>query len=185
MSGFTQVGTSEFFPGSFNFLDRIPVRFIPGRDQISVRLTLGLRALPHASRSLQRTRIREDAGLPWLCQAPPGDPIGYSSPHAPPERSFRVWPLASLAIWPRGVSHATLIRGCYVVVRGPSPAHAGVGVTPDRGFPPQPQLSRPAIGAATRSRSCPPTRQGRRGPTSAPRKGPGRTPTKRYSKLYA
>jgi len=45
--------------------------FIPGRDQISVRLTLGLRKLPQASRSLQRARIREHACLPRLRQTPP------------------------------------------------------------------------------------------------------------------
>ena len=40
---------------------------------------------------------------------------------------------------PRGVSHATPLWGCYVIVRDPSPAHAGSPVTTDRGFPPQHQ----------------------------------------------
>jgi len=48
--------------------------FIPGRDQISVRLTLGLRKLPKASRSLQRAWIRVDEFLPRLCQTPPRGP---------------------------------------------------------------------------------------------------------------
>jgi len=48
--------------------------FIPGRDHISVRLTLGLRKLPQASRSVQRARIWEDGCLPRLCQTPPGGP---------------------------------------------------------------------------------------------------------------
>jgi len=57
-------------------ISRIEFRwdFIPGRDHISVRLTLGLRRLPQASRSLQRARIREDVRLPRLCQTPPGGP---------------------------------------------------------------------------------------------------------------
>jgi len=48
--------------------------FIPGRDHISVRLTLGLRELPQASRSLRKARIREDVCLPCVCQTPPGGP---------------------------------------------------------------------------------------------------------------
>ena len=48
--------------------------FIPGRHHISVRLTLGLRKLPQASRSPQRARIREDVCLPCVCQTPPGWP---------------------------------------------------------------------------------------------------------------
>jgi len=39
------------------------------------------------------------------------------------------------------VSHATPLGGCYVDVRDPPPAHAGVRVTPDRGCPPQQSLS--------------------------------------------
>ena len=63
------------YPKLFQF-SRIEFRwdFIPGRNQISVRQTLGLRKLPQASRSLQRARIREDACLPRLCQTPPGGP---------------------------------------------------------------------------------------------------------------
>ena len=48
--------------------------FIPGRDQISVRLTTGLWTLPQTSRPLQRARIREDACLPRLRQTAPGGP---------------------------------------------------------------------------------------------------------------
>jgi len=73
---------------------------------------------------------------PWLCQAPLGDPIGYSSPHDPQEGSFRVWPSGSLDTRTRGVSHANPLGGCYVVVSGTSTAHAGVGVAPDREIPP-------------------------------------------------
>jgi len=62
--------------------------------------------------------------------------MGCSSPRAPLEGSFRVWPSGSLTTRPRGLSHATPLGGCYVVVRGPSPAHAGSRVTPDRQFAP-------------------------------------------------
>jgi len=58
---------------------------MPGRDHISVRLTLGLREFPQASRSLQRARIREDVCLPCVCQTLQGGPIGCSPPHAPLE----------------------------------------------------------------------------------------------------
>jgi len=50
--------------------------FIPGRDLISARLTLGLRKPPQASRSLQRASIREDAWLARLCHTPPGGADG-------------------------------------------------------------------------------------------------------------
>ena len=48
--------------------------FRPGRDQTSVRHSLELRKIAQASRYLQRTRIREDACLPRLCQTPSGGP---------------------------------------------------------------------------------------------------------------
>jgi len=138
ISGLTQDQYLGTYPKIFHF-SRIELRwdFIHGRDQISVRLTLGLRNLPKASQSLQSARIREDACLPWLCQAPLGDPIGYSSPHAHPEGPCRVWLSGSQGTRPRGVSHATTLGGCYVLVLGPSLDNAGVGVAPDTGFPPQ------------------------------------------------
>ena len=66
-----------------------------------------------------------------------GGPIGCSSPRAPLEGSFHVWPWGSLDTRPRGLSHATPLGGWYVTGHDPSPAHAGGRVTPDRGFPPQ------------------------------------------------
>jgi len=65
-----------------------------------------------------------------------GGPIGCSSPRAPLEGSFHVWPWGSLDIRPRGLSHATPLGGCYVTGHDPYPAHAGGRVTRDRGFPP-------------------------------------------------
>ena len=48
--------------------------FYPWASQISVRLTLELRKLPQASRSLERARIPEDVCLPRLSQIPPEGP---------------------------------------------------------------------------------------------------------------
>jgi len=126
ISGFSQNEYHGTDPKIFPF-SRIEFRwdFIPDRDQISIRLTLGLRKLPQASRSLQRARIWEDACLPRLCQTPPGGPIGCSSPRAPPEGSFHLWLSGSLDTHPRGVSHATSLGGCYVGGHDPSRAHAG------------------------------------------------------------
>jgi len=72
---FTQYQYLGTYPKIFHF-SRIEFRwdFIPGRNQISVRLTLGLRTLAQASRSLQTARIRKDGCLPRLCQTPPGGP---------------------------------------------------------------------------------------------------------------
>ena len=44
----------------------------PVRNLTSVRLMLGLRKLPQASRSLQTSRIRKDTWLSGMCQATPG-----------------------------------------------------------------------------------------------------------------
>jgi len=65
-----------------------------------------------------------------------GGRIGCSSPRAPLEGSFRVWPSGTLDTCPAGPSHATPLGGCYVTGHDASPAHAGGRVTPDRGFPP-------------------------------------------------
>jgi len=75
ISGFTQNQYLGTYPNILQF-SRIEFRwdFIPGRDHISVRLTLGLGKLPQASRSPQRARIREDMCLPGVCQTPPGGP---------------------------------------------------------------------------------------------------------------
>jgi len=75
ISGCTQNQYLGTYPKTFQF-SRIELRwdFIPGRDRISVRLTLGLRKLPHASRSPQRAQIREDVCLPCVCPTPPGGP---------------------------------------------------------------------------------------------------------------
>jgi len=72
ISGFTQSQYLGTYPKKIQF-SRIEFRwdFIPGRDHISVRLRLGLRNLPQASRSPQRARIREDMCLPCVCQTPP------------------------------------------------------------------------------------------------------------------
>jgi len=66
----------------------------------------------------------------------PGGPIRCSSPRAPPEGSFRLWPSNTLDTRPRGMSRATPLGGCYVTGHDPSSAHAGGRVTPDRGLPP-------------------------------------------------
>jgi len=123
---FTQNQYLGTYPKIFQF-SRIEFRwdFIPGRDHISVQLTLGLRKLPQASQSLQRARIREDVSLPCVCQTPQVGPIGCSPPHAPLEGSFHVWPWGSLDTHPRGLSHATPLGGCCVTGHDPSPAHAG------------------------------------------------------------
>ena len=75
ISGFTQNQYLGTYPKIFQF-SRIEFRwdFIPGRDHISVRLTLGLRKLPQASRSPQRARIQKDVCLPSVCQTPPRGP---------------------------------------------------------------------------------------------------------------
>ena len=75
MSGFTQNQYLGTYPKIFQF-SRIEFGwdFIPGRDHISARLTLGLRKLPQASRFPQRARIRNDACLLCVCQTPPGGP---------------------------------------------------------------------------------------------------------------
>jgi len=72
---FTQNQYLGTYPKNFQF-SRIEFRwdFIPGRNQISVRLTLGLRKLAQAFRSLQTARTREDGCLPRLCQTPPAGP---------------------------------------------------------------------------------------------------------------
>jgi len=47
-----------------------------------------------------------------VCVTPlQGGPIGCSSPHAPLERSFHVWPWGSLETRPRGLSHANPLEG--------------------------------------------------------------------------
>jgi len=68
-----KINTSGLIPSFFQF-SRIEFRwdFLPGRGHISVRLALGLRKLPQASRSPQRARIRDGACLPCMCQTPPG-----------------------------------------------------------------------------------------------------------------
>ena len=74
-SGLSQDQYVRTYPKKFQF-SRIEFRwdFIPGRAQISVPLTRGLRKLAQASQSLQRDRIWEDACLPRLCQTPSGGP---------------------------------------------------------------------------------------------------------------
>jgi len=76
-------------------------------------------------------------GASLACARPPqGGPIGRSTPHAPLEGSFHVWPWGSLDTPPRGLSHATPLGGCCVTVRDPSPAHAGGSCLPCQGgFP--------------------------------------------------
>jgi len=71
------------------------------------------------------------------CARPPQrGPIGCSTPHAPLEGSFHVWPWGSLDTPPRGLSHATPLGGCCVTVHDPSPAHAGGSCHPCQGvFP--------------------------------------------------
>ena len=79
------------YPKSFQLVRREFLwYFIPGRNHISVRLTLGLRKLPQACRSPQRARIRKDVCLPCVCQTPQGGPIARSPPRAPLEGSFHV-----------------------------------------------------------------------------------------------
>jgi len=81
-------------------------------------------------------------GKTWVslgCVRPlQGGPIQCSSPRAPLEGSFRVWPSGSLDTRSKGLCHTTPLGGCYETGHDPSPAHAGGRVTPDRGFPPQP-----------------------------------------------
>ena len=64
---------------------------------------------------------------------PQGGPIGCSTPHAPLEGSFHVWPWGSLDTPPGGLSHATPLGGCCVTVHDPSPAHAGGSGHPCQG----------------------------------------------------
>jgi len=74
--------------------------FVCGRDQILVRLKLGLRKHPQASRSLLGARIRESACPHRLCQAPPGGPDRVLLTPRPLQRTRFVcgprapWPLA-------------------------------------------------------------------------------------------
>jgi len=102
-------------PKNFQFF-RIGCRWdcIPGRDQISVRPTLGLRKLPQASRSLQRARTREHACVPRMRQTPPRGPdrvlitprpprgvascVALELPGHPPKGGVTRYP-------PRGVLH--------------------------------------------------------------------------------
>jgi len=71
------------------------------------------------------------------CARPPqGGPIGCSTPHAPLEGSFHVWPWGSLDTPLRGLSHATPLGGCCVTVHDPSPAHAGGSCHPCQGVCP-------------------------------------------------
>jgi len=71
------------------------------------------------------------------CARPPqGGPIGCSTPHAPLEGSFHVWPWGSLDTPPTGVSHATPLGGRCVTVHDPSPAHAGGSCLPCQGVSP-------------------------------------------------
>jgi len=75
ISGCTQNPYLTNYPKIFqNTRKEVRLDFIPGRGQISVRQTLGLRKLPQSFWSLQRTRIRDDACFPRLCQTPPGGP---------------------------------------------------------------------------------------------------------------
>ena len=70
-----KANTPGLIPKTSIFPDRIPVGFYPwSRSSLSVRLRLGLRKLPQASRSPERARIREDVCLPCVRQTPPGGP---------------------------------------------------------------------------------------------------------------
>ena len=89
------------------------------------------------------------------CARPPqGGPIGCSTPHAPLEGSFHVWPGGSLDTPPRGLSHATPLGGCCVTVHDPSPAQAGGSCLPCQGVSPT-RASRP-LSPATAPPTPPP-----------------------------
>jgi len=52
-------------------------------------------------------------GVSLVCVSPlHGGPIGCSSPRAPLEGSFHVWPWGSLDTRPRGLPHATPLEEC-------------------------------------------------------------------------
>ena len=96
ISGFSQNQHLGTDPNIFTFF-QLGLRpdSIPGGDLISFRLTLGFRKRSQASRSLQRSRIRENACFPRRSQAHPGGPIrlpGHpprgSVPRYPPTRAF-------------------------------------------------------------------------------------------------
>jgi len=65
-----------------------------------------------------------------------GGPIGCSSPRAPVEDSFRVWPSGCLDTRPRACLTLTPPGGCYVSGHDASPAHAERPCHPVHGVSP-------------------------------------------------
>jgi len=115
--------------------------FITGRDQISVRLTLGLQKLPQASRSLLRARIREDVCPPRLCQTPPGWPDRVLLTPRPSRGVVSCVALGLPGHPPKGAVPLYPPRGVLREWSRPVPGSCRGRVIPDRGFSPHYPLS--------------------------------------------